>query len=409
MPLPLDFPLLARERPRHRCRQNFRRETPSRGGTIEYFDFPGSLALPSALGRFLQNERVAMARFLLSPAVACLLAAMPLLAADKPVRVFILAGQSNMEGKAPNDLLDHQAVDPKTRDLFAHLRKDDKWVVRDDVFIKFLDRKGPLTIGYGSPGRTGVELEFGTLMGNQFEEPVILIKAAWGGHSLYKLFRSPSAGYPAPEILQKELEGLQANVKKRNEQDKKNDPLPTMEDVKKEYGTSYRNTLAEVNDVMENYATMFPELKGKTLQLTGFVWFQGWNDQYGAQDEYASNMEHFIRDIRKDLHAPKLPFVIGVMGQNGSKPSSGAMLTIQTAQLAMNDVPDFKGNVKAIRTDVLVDRAAEDLYPTWQKNIEQWKVTGGDHAYHYLGSAIWFGRIGKAMGEAMRELLKDEK
>ena len=61
------------------------------------------------------------------------------------VKVFILAGQSNMEGKAPNTLLDHQATDPKTKDLFAHLRKDDKWIVRDDVFIKFLDRKGPLT------------------------------------------------------------------------------------------------------------------------------------------------------------------------------------------------------------------------------------------------------------------------
>ena len=110
---------------------------------------------------------------------------------QKPVKVFILAGQSNMEGKAPNTLLDHQATDPKTKDLFAHLRKDDKWIVRDDVFIKFLDRKGPLTVGYGSPGRTGVELEFGTVMGDYFEEPVLLIKTAWGGHSLYKLFRSP--------------------------------------------------------------------------------------------------------------------------------------------------------------------------------------------------------------------------
>jgi alpha-galactosidase len=117
-------------------------------------------------------------------------------------------------------------------------------------------------------------------------------------------------------------------------------------------------------------------------------------------------MKHFINDVRKDLHAPKLPFVIGVMGQNGSKPASGAMLTIQKAQLSMNDVPEFKGNVKAIRTDVLVDKAAEELYPTWEKNAEQWKLVGGDHPYHYLGSAIWFNRIGKAMGEAMLELLK---
>ena len=136
-----------------------------------------------------------------------------------------------------------------------------------------------------------------------------------------------------------------------------------MEDIKKDYGSSYRNMMAEVKDVMDNSATMFPALKGKTLELAGFVWFQGWNDQYGAENEYESNMKHFIKDVRKDLNAPKLPFVIAVMGQNGSKPATGAMLTIQKAQLAMNDVPEFKGNVKAIRTDVLVDKAAEELYP----------------------------------------------
>ena len=36
-----------------------------------------------------------------------------------PVKVFILAGQSNMEGKAQNKLLDYQATDPRTKDFFA--------------------------------------------------------------------------------------------------------------------------------------------------------------------------------------------------------------------------------------------------------------------------------------------------
>jgi hypothetical protein len=246
------------------------------------------------------------------------LAAMHAAAAPKLVKVFILAGQSNMEGKAPNELFDHQATNATTKAFFAHLRKDDKWIVRDDVFIKFLERKGPLTIGYGSPGRTGPELEFGTVMGDYFEEPVILIKAAWGGHSLYKLFRSPSAGFPE-EMLQRELKQEQERVTKENEKNKKNkknDPLPTMEEIKKDYGSSYRNMMAEVKEVMKNYATMFPALKGQTVELAGFVWFQGWNDQYGAENEYESNMKHFINDVRKDLGAPKLPFVIAAMGQN---------------------------------------------------------------------------------------------
>jgi alpha-galactosidase len=336
-----------------------------------------------------------------------LLLASPLAAADKPVKVFILAGQSNMEGKAPNALLDHQATDPKTKAVFAHLRKGDQWVVRDDVFIKYLERKGPLTVGYGSPNRTGMELEFGTMMGNHFDEPVVLVKAAWGGHSLVKNFRPPSAKLPPADVLAKELKQAQDRVKANNEKNKRNDPLPTMDDITKPYGLSYRNMLAEVKDVMTNSGTLFPALKGKPLELAGFVWFQGWNDMYnGAEKEYESNMAHFIRDVRKDLNAPNLPFVIDLMGQNGSKPTTGAMLDVQKAQLAMNDVPDFTGNVKAIRTDELVDKAAEELFPTWQKNPEQWKLVGGDRPYHYLGSAIWFTRIGHASGEAMLGLLK---
>ena len=200
----------------------------------------------------------------------------------KAVKVFILAGQSNMEGKAPNTLLDYQAEDPRTKDVFKHLRKDGKWIVRDDVFIKYLDRKGPLTIGYGSPGRTGVELEFGTMMGDHFDEPVLLVKAAWGGHSLVKLFRSPSAGYPADAVIRRELEQAQNRVQQDNKKQKKNDPLPTIDDIKRGYGSSYRKMLADVKETFDNYETMFPKLKGKKLELAGFVWFQGWNDQYGG-------------------------------------------------------------------------------------------------------------------------------
>lgn len=331
--------------------------------------------------------------------------------ANGPVKVFLLAGQSNMEGKAPNTLLDYQAEAGETKDLFKHLRKEGKWIVRDDVFIKYLERKGPLTVGYGSPGRTGVELEFGTMMGDHFDEPVVLIKAAWGGHSLFQQFCSPSR---LPEKEQKFQQDM-ATWEKAHEAALKNGPNIRLRDPgnmrfkPQPYGSSYRAMLAEVKETFDKYETMFPALQGRKLQLAGFVWFQGWNDQYGAEKEYATNMVSFIKDVRKDLGVPNLPFVIAAMGQNGSKPATGPMLTIREAQLAMNDVPEFKGNVKAFRTDVLVDKAAEEVSPNSAKNEELWKKTGGDGGYHYYGSAIWFTRIGHAMGEAMLELMKGRK
>lgn len=325
----------------------------------------------------------------------CLLTAQEPTRVDKTVAVFVLAGQSNMEGKAQNKLWEHQAKDPATRDFFAHLRREDAWIVRDDVFIDYLGRRGKLTLGFGSRDRTGVELEFGTVVGDHYEEPVLLIKTAWGGRAIAKEFRPPSAELPAAQILEVELEQARKRAKKGEKE-------ITLTDIESRYGSDYRRMIARVRGVLANLGDSFPALAGHTPQLRGFVWFQGWNDQYGGKEkEYASNLRHFIRDVRKDLDTPKLPFVIAAMGQNGSKSPKGAMKVIQDAQLGVADLAEFKGTVDAFRTDVLVDKAAEALYPRWKKEFELWEKTGSDHPYHYLGSAIWFTRIGRKMAESV--------
>ena len=345
-----------------------------------------------------------MIRSILAPVVALACLASPSALGASKVKVFILAGQSNMEGKVQNKLLEHQANDAKTKKLFAHLRDGDDWVVRDDVFVKFLGRHGGLTIGYGSRDRTGVELELGHVLGEAYEEPVLLIKTAWGGHSLFKLFRPPSAGIPEDRIAAEHAKKVE-QVRKNNEKKGKNDEPPTVESIRAEYGKSYRNMMKEIEETLDDLGSLFPELKRKRPELAGFFWHQGWNDQYeGAEEEYEENLELFIQDVRKDLDAPKLPFVIAVMGQNMSKPAKGPMLVIQKAQLGMQKKRAFKGNVRAVRTDRLVDEAAEKLYPTWRENREEWEKTGSDHPYHYLGSAIWHVRMGREFAEAMLEL-----
>ena len=350
---------------------------------------------------------------LLTALLFVFLSALPTHAAEK-VRVFILAGQSNMEGKATMSLLRHQITDPKTADLFKHLHKNGEFIVRDDVFISYNNngkmKPGGLTPGYGSPDRFGVELEFGNTMGDHFDEPVLLIKTAWGGKSIGRDFRPPSAGLPSDEELQAMVDKENENVRKHNEKNPNRlRPQVTLDDVKGRYGHFYREMIAYIKETLAKKDEVFPSLKGKQVELSGFVWFQGWNDQYGGlENEYEANMEAFIRDVRKALNAPKLPFVIGVMGQNGSNEAKGAMLTIQQAQLAQQNKPAFKGNVAAVRTDVLVDKAAEDLYPHWQKDIDAWRKVGDDRGYHYYGSAIWFSRMGDAFGEAMLGLMEEQ-
>ena len=322
-----------------------------------------------------------------------------------PVKVFVLAGQSNMEGKAQNKLWEHQAVDAKTAAFFAPLRDDDnqQWVVRDDVWIKFFGRKGPLTLGFGSNGRTGLEYAFGVHVGDRLEAPVLLVKTAWGGRSIRKDFRPPSSGLPSDAVLEKELADAVKRTENNNKKRNRDDALPTRAQIEAGYGRDYRLMIEEVRATMQKSGELFPELKGRDLELAGFVWFQGWNDQYGgAELEYEQNLRNFIGDVRKDLDAPELPFVIGVMGQNGAGEAKGAMLAIQKAQTA---VTDMRG-VVAVHTDKLEDEAAAKLYPEWKQRFEEWERTGSDHRYHYLGSAIWFSRIGFALADALLPLVE---
>jgi hypothetical protein len=332
------------------------------------------------------------------------LVADPLRAADpaKPVKVFILAGQSNMEGKAKLSLLDYQAEQPATRDLFKHWRKDGKWIERDDVWIKFLDRKGKLTVGYGSPKCIGPELEFGTVVGDRYDEPVLLIKTAWGGRSLSRDFRPPAAGMPADAVLEKMLADLKKQKGKEN---------ATLDDVKKPFGAAYRDMLSEVNGTLADLKKHFPEYAGRGYEIAGFVWFQGWNDMINADytAEYTANLAHFIRDIRKDFKAPKLPFVIGQMGVDGANPSAN-IKKFKDAQAAVMELAEFKGNVALVKTDAFWDTEAEVVFKKgWRENIDEWNKVGSDYPFHYLGSAKTMCKMGRAFGEAVLELRGEKK
>ena len=365
----------------------------------------------------------------------CLLSFHFLQGKTKPVQVFILAGQSNMEGKGGIDpLLNHQIQAPGTKDSFAHLHKDGEYIERDDVWINYLSRKGNLTVGYGSPGKIGPELEFGNTMGNHFSEQVFLIKTAWGGKSIARDFRPPSSGLPSGKKLDEFVLSLakrdyNSAVKKEWNLLKKENPKASRKnaearvsssmdsifaDKKDEFrkmvieshGHYYRLMMEEIRTNLAELKERFPAYEGQGYEISGFLWFQGWNDQYNDfQNEYAENMKNFIKDVRKDLNSPKLPFVIGIMGQNGFKEAKGNMAIVKAAQASMNDIDEFKGNVRAIPTDVYWDKKADEAYPTWRQNFEEWKKIGSDHPYHYLGSTLFFSRAGKGFAETMLALI----
>ncbi len=305
-------------------------------------------------------------------------------AEPKPIKVVILAGQSNMEGhgiiaadakrNGGKGSLEYVVKAPETVARFGHLvDKSGKWVVRDDVWISYLDRYGPLTAGYGvKEDRIGPELGIGWVLGNAIEEPLLLIKCAWGGKSLAIDFRPPSAGKPAYSLGKK----LQDDID--------NDP--------KILGKYYRETLSLVSDTLSRLKDVVPGSEGRGYQLVGFGWHQGWNDRISDQfnGEYESNMAHFIRDMRRDLKAPNLPFVIGETGMNGPTETHPRALSLMKAQAAVAEHPEFKGNVAFVGTKSF-----------WRPQEESPSGQG----YHWNTNAETYYLIGEAMGEALKRMI----
>ncbi len=231
---------------------------------------------------------------------------------------------------------------------------------------------------------------------------MLIIKTAWDGKSLGRDFRPPSSGLPSEEKLEE-------IVRKTNERNKKrNRPQVTLDDVRDMYGQYYRQMMKEIEITLREFKIRFPECRGQGYEIAGFVWFQGWNDMFDPdfQDNYGKHMANFIRDVRKDLKVPDLPFVIGQMGQGGPEGASKRMQVIKEAQASMEAIPDFKGTVKVVKTDIFWDRKAAALVENWRDHVDEWNKVGSDYGYHYLGSAITFSKIGRTFGEAMLELMK---
>lgn len=293
------------------------------------------------------------------------------------LKVFILAGQSNMEGQAVTDLtgesynegkgtLNALLKDPAKRRTFRHLATaGGKWTERNDVWVRYQreDRPllaGPLTCGfsvYGDTHHFGPELQFGHVMGDALSDPVLIIKTAWGGKSIGIDFRPPSSG---------------GNV-----------------------GPYYTLMIAQIHEALASLKKDFPTLAHEKPELAGFVWWHGWNDFCDAKlvPDYESNLTHLILDVRRDLNSPQLPVVIGEFTgpwPDGDSSLPTAAATIRKAQQAVAERPEFKNTVRFVPTRGFVRKAEDSPNPS--------------HGHHEFGNAETYFLVGDALAKGMLEL-----
>ena len=356
-------------------------------------------------------------------------------AENGPLKVFILAGQSNMQGHAKESTLVHLTMDPATKPLLEKIQDGEgRARVHEDVQIAYLsgdgsgadykptERKGALTTGFGAANagpKIGPELTFGITMHEKLKQPILIIKTAWGGKSLNTDFRPPSAG---------------------------ENPIT---DRRETSGAFYQKMVEYVNKVLADPGQYHPAYDPKKgYEIAGMVWFQGFNDSVdraaypnGDMSAYSELLAHLIRDVRKDLKVPDMPFVIGVIGMPGKVEDIrkyyewkgiekwfDELTHFRKVMASPASMPEFKDNVKAVYTENYMD--PEMVRLQWdssqfskslgklskeekeQKMREKFSERElkiireciSNKGFHYFGSGKFFVLAGEAFADAVVEL-----
>ncbi len=191
--------------------------------------------------------------------------------------LYLLAGQSNMDGRGKSANLTDEQRKPSEKSLIYYgnpLKSSDGWK--------------PLAPGYsippkykeGLPSPTfGPELGFVSALSKaQPEKRFALIKASKGGTNLRADWKPGEKGKPDTQ------------------------------------GPLYRNFIETIQKARA-------ELKkdGHSAILRGMIWHQGESDSKAKSELHEKRLAELMVRIREDLNKPKLPIVLGQVYDNGKR------------------------------------------------------------------------------------------
>lgn len=258
------------------------------------------------------------------------------------------------------------------------------------------EANGVLSLGYAKwADACGPEYPFGISFEQMVDGPVLIVKCAVGGTSLQGPWRPTSlADTETPiEITAREASGGEKNVK---------------------LGPLWAQSMAHIKTVLADPGKFHPEYDPKAgVELAGLVWFQGWNDM--NNEAYGEQFVHFIKDFRKEVNAPKLPVITGLMGhaawkQNtfSTEPNKGMLYAARH--------PELKGSVDVVNTlpympiELALTWDAEKVFGKESKEAEKASSIRAravcKDGTHYFGSAKFTYLTGDAMARKLVNLMK---
>ncbi|MBN2130331.1 MAG: hypothetical protein JW741_12585 [Sedimentisphaerales bacterium] len=189
--------------------------------------------------------------------------------AGEEIRVFLFAGQSNMEGADTNqkEVERHPpfqgSMEPQEDVLYAYnLGRDTKsngWTVLQPV-----------------DGRFGPEITFARSLKRHVDYPIAIIKDAWGGTTLVNDWDPDGGDEKSKKLYSRMIDQVRAR-------------------------------LAEL------------KAQGKRYRIEAMMWHQGENDMFDREGKltYEKNLTNFIARIRTDLQVPRLKFFVGEISNKG--------------------------------------------------------------------------------------------
>jgi len=333
----------------------------------------------------------------------------PRLAADTPVQVYIMMGQSNMLGMGTvagtTDGTLQYAVQNKGKYQYL-VDGAGNWAVRDDVrnvrvMSSALD---PMTVynnqwmsvAAESDGKIGPEYGIGHYLGDAVDAPVMLLKSCIGNRSLgWDLLPPGSQQYQYNDGT---TNWTYAGYGDYDNRWSAADPYDPTDAGGWRAGVQWDGDIRNVKTVLSNLGTYFP---GATqYEIAGFFWWQGDKDRYDAAyaTRYEQNLVHLIEQLRIEFNAPNANFVCATLGQTvlGSTSNMNEKFILD-AQLAVDgDAGKYPGYT--------------GKYPQFEDNVatvySHPLSLGGASNNHYNNNAETYMNVGEAMGQAMVSLLR---
>ena len=287
------------------------------------------------------------------------------------VRVFVLAGQSNMQGYGliednendPGSLIN--VIQNDTDGEWSEIGGVNNWNTLEGVLLYAGDGdiKTNATVGQGvGSNYIGPELMFAHQLDAYYDDPVLIIKTATGGTNLAVNWRPPSAGGETGEL--------------------------------------YSSMIQTIQNVTQNLGTEFPDIGTTDFEISGFAWFQGWSDagDESRRNEYESNLTHLIHDVRSDLNIPDLPVIIANSGHGGYRPSDDQMV-----QYLQNNISVSQKNVGTNDSMYGGKVGFVETKKHWQELSE----SPTEAIHHFHENARLYLNIGKDIGNEMIKAIND--